>query len=93
MAGCCTSGSAPWTLRSTCRPAGLEQVDLRTERLRVEFHDVGAVVWFLRKVVWMVPGFTAEAYLPELRELHEQIEADGPFVAHSSRHLVEMRRP
>ena len=40
--------------------AGLEVVDLRTERLRIEFFDVGAVVWFLRKVIWMVPGFTVD---------------------------------
>jgi len=43
--------------------------------------------------VWMVPGFTVEAYLPELRALHERITADGPFVAHSARHLIELRRP
>ena len=74
------------------RAAGLELVDLRAERLRIEFHDVGAVVWFLRKVVWMVPGFTVDAYRTELRDLHERIVADGPFVAHSARHLVELRR-
>ncbi|BDZ42543.1 hypothetical protein GCM10025865_18420 [Paraoerskovia sediminicola] len=75
------------------REAGLEIVDLRAERLRVEFFDVGAVVHFLRKVVWMVPGFTVDAYRDRLRELDAQIRADGPFVAHSARHLVEARRP
>ncbi|MGW1270046.1 methyltransferase domain-containing protein [Streptomyces sp. NPDC002491] len=79
--------------RAGAEAAGLEVVDLRAERLRVEFHDIAAVVHFLRKVVWMVPGFTVSAYLPRLRDLHEQIEADGPFVAHSTRHLVEARRP
>ncbi|MGW8565056.1 class I SAM-dependent methyltransferase [Isoptericola sp. NPDC055881] len=74
------------------RAAGLELVDLRAERLRIEFHDVGAVVWFLRKVVWMVPGFTSDAYRTELRALHDRITTDGPFVAHSSRHLLELRR-
>lgn len=73
--------------------AGLEIVDLRAERLRIEFYDIAAVVHFLRKVVWMVPGFTVEAYEPQLRALHEQIETEGPFVAHSTRHLVEARRP
>ncbi|SKC41078.1 class I SAM-dependent methyltransferase [Krasilnikoviella flava] len=77
---------------AAAREAGLELVDLRAERLRIEFHDVGAVVWFLRKVVWMVPGFTSDAYRGELRELDERIRADGPFVAHSARHLVELRR-
>jgi len=73
--------------------AGLDVVDLRHEELRIEFHDIGAVVWFLRKVIWMVPGFTVEAYLPQLHDLHERIERDGPFVAHSTRFLVEARKP
>lgn len=72
--------------------AGLEVVDLRTARLRTEFHDVGAVIYFLRKVIWMVPGFTVAAYLPQLRALHERL-ADGPFVAHTTRFLIEARRP
>lgn len=79
--------------RAGAEAAGLEIVDLRAERLRMEFHDIGAVVHFLRKVVWMVPGFTVEQYRPQLLSLHERIEAEGPFVAHSSRHLVEARRP
>ncbi|MGW5633882.1 methyltransferase domain-containing protein [Streptomyces sp. NPDC003832] len=73
--------------------AGLEIVELRAEELRMEFHDIAAVVHFLRKVVWMVPGFTVEAYEPQLRGLHERIEREGPFVAHSTRHLIEARRP
>lgn len=73
--------------------AGLEIVDLRSERLRMEFYDIAAVVHFLRKVVWMVPDFTVEKYEPQLRSLHKRIESDGPFVAHSSRHLFEARKP
>ncbi|WP_320778777.1 hypothetical protein [Streptomyces sp. CRN 30] len=79
--------------RADAEAAGLDVVGLRAERLRMEFFDIGAVVHFLRKVVWMVPDFTVDAYLPRLRELHERIERDGPFVAHSTRHLFEARRP
>ncbi|MFJ8541497.1 class I SAM-dependent methyltransferase [Streptomyces sp. NPDC093586] len=79
--------------RAGAEAAGLEVVDLRAERLRMEFHDIGAVVHFLRKVVWMVPGFTVEEYRPRLRELHDRIEAEGPFVAHSARQLFEARKP
>ncbi|MGW5618680.1 class I SAM-dependent methyltransferase [Streptomyces sp. NPDC003877] len=86
-------GRHPERERADAEAAGLEVVDLRAERLRMEFHDIGAVVHFLRKVVWMVPGFTVEAYEPRLRALHERILADGPFVAHSTRHLVEARKP
>ncbi|MFE7972567.1 methyltransferase domain-containing protein [Streptomyces shenzhenensis] len=79
--------------RADAERAGLRIVGLRAERLRMEFHDIAAVVHFLRKVVWLVPGFTVEAYEPRLRALHERIEAEGPFVAHSTRHLFDARRP
>ncbi|WP_439386501.1 methyltransferase domain-containing protein [Amycolatopsis lexingtonensis] len=74
---------------AAAKAAGFEVVDLRSESLRTEFFDIGAVVYFLRKVIWMVPGFTVEQYLPKLRELHELIERDGPFVAHTTRFLIE----
>ena len=79
--------------RAGAEAAGLEVVDLRSERLRLELHDVGAVVHLLRKVVWWVPDFTVDRYAARLRSLHERIEAEGPFVAHSSRTLVVARRP
>ncbi|MFG1677636.1 class I SAM-dependent methyltransferase [Micromonospora sp. NPDC049282] len=72
--------------------AGLTVVDLRTATLRTVFHDIGAVVWFLRKVVWTVPGFTVDRYRTELRRLDERIRAEGPFVAHARRFLIEARR-
>ncbi|MEU8708506.1 class I SAM-dependent methyltransferase [Streptomyces sp. NPDC048565] len=83
----------PERARRDAEAAGLDVTDLRAERLRVEFRDIGAVVYFLRKVIWMVPGFTVGAYLPQLRELHRQIEETGPFVAHSARFLIEARKP
>lgn len=86
-------GRDPEGERAGAEAAGLEVVDLRAERLRMEFYDIAAVVHFLRKVIWMVPDFTVEVYEPQLRALHEQIEATGPFVAHSTRHLFDVRRP
>jgi SAM-dependent methyltransferase len=75
------------------RAAGLDIVNVRMERLRMELFDVGAVIYFLRKVIWTVPGFTVDRYRERLRELHDRIEADGPFVAHSTRTLFEARKP
>ncbi|MFJ9609616.1 methyltransferase domain-containing protein [Kitasatospora sp. NPDC101176] len=77
---------------AAARAAGLAVVDLRSERLRMEFRDIGAVVYFLRKVIWMVPGFTVDAYRDRLRELDARIRAEGPFVAHSARFLIEARK-
>ncbi|WP_029108439.1 methyltransferase domain-containing protein [Mycobacterium sp. URHD0025] len=83
----------PETESAAARAAGLDIVDLRAERLRVEFFDIGAVVYFLRKVIWIVPGFKVDTYRDRLAALHRQIVADGSFVAHSSRHLIEARKP
>lgn len=83
----------PDTERADAEAAGLTVVDLRSERLPMEFFDIGAVVYFLRKVVWMVPDFTVDRYRDELHRLHRQIERDGSFLAHSARTLVEARKP
>ncbi|GAA4841079.1 class I SAM-dependent methyltransferase [Luteimicrobium xylanilyticum] len=81
-------GRDPFAEAAEARAAGLEVTELRTERLRIEIADVGAVVYLLRKLVWWVPGFTVERYAAELRALDARIRHDGPFVAHSSRTLV-----
>ncbi|MFK5690628.1 class I SAM-dependent methyltransferase [Ornithinimicrobium sp. LYQ92] len=95
-------GPLPASTRSARDPAaeaaaaersGLEVVDLRTARCRMEFHDIGAVVWILRKCVWWVPDFSVATYLPQLRRLDERMRAGDPVVAHSTRHLVDAVRP
>jgi SAM-dependent methyltransferase len=79
----------PDQARGAAEATGLTVVDLRAERLPAVFFDVGAVVYFLRLVVWTVPDFTIERYRPQLERLHRQIETDGPFVAHAGRFLIE----
>ena len=82
----------PRTEAAEARSAGLTVVDLRTARCRMEFYDVGAVVWTLRKCVWWVPDFTVERYDLQLRELDARMRRGEPFVAHSTRHLIDARR-
>lgn len=78
---------------AAARAAGLDVVDLRTARTRIEIHDVAAVVYLLRKVIWWVPDFTVERYRDRLWDLHRRIQSGGPFQAHSTRYLIEARRP
>ncbi|GGP97546.1 class I SAM-dependent methyltransferase [Streptosporangium pseudovulgare] len=87
------SARDPELTRAAAESAGLEVLDLRPERLLTVFHDVGAVIYFLRKVIWIVPGFSAGRYRAELRELHDRIQDEGPFVAYATRFLIEARRP
>jgi SAM-dependent methyltransferase len=80
-----------WSVLGAMR-AGLTVVDLREFRGRMTFDDIAALIVFLRKVIWIVPDFTIEAYCDRLRALHEHIEACGPFIATTVRFLIEARK-
>jgi SAM-dependent methyltransferase len=83
----------PDRARRAATASGLDVVDLRAEALRMEFFDIAAVIVFLRKVIWIVPGFRVDRYRHRLLALHQLIEAHGPFVAHSQRFLIEAHKP
>ena len=73
--------------------AGLSVRDLQRATVRLEFFDVGAVVYFLRLVVWTVPDFDLERYRERLLALHEVIGRQGSFVSRAHRFLIEAARP
>lgn len=87
------SGRDPELAGAAAEAAGLAVRDLRLESLRMAFHDIGAVIYYLRKVIWIVPGFTVDRYRTELKAMHDRIQADGPFLAHTTRFLIEARKP
>jgi SAM-dependent methyltransferase len=83
---------SPEAVVAAARRAGLEVVELREQALRVEFFDVAAVVHFLKKVLWTVPGFTVDGYVKQLARMHEYIQANGSFISHARRILIEARK-
>jgi SAM-dependent methyltransferase len=85
-------GRDPQRAVAAAESAGLAVVDLRKARCRMEFFDVGAVVYILRKCVWWVQDFSVDRYLDTLKRLDAQIRAEGPFVSYSSRYLIEAHR-
>ena len=82
----------PLVEASCAEQAGLFITNLQTARCRMEFFDIGAVVWILRKCVRWVPDFSVERYGDKLLQLDWHMRNEGPFVAHSTRHLIEARR-
>ena len=89
------TGSArdPRLAEQQAADVGLVVTDLREERLRTVFYDIGAVVYFLRLVIWVVPNFSIKRYRDRLWSLHQQIDRDGHFVTHASRFLIEAWKP
>lgn len=86
-------GRDPTVEMAAAREVGLVVERLETARCRMEFRDVGAVAWILRKCPWWVPDFSVDRYRDKLRELDAGLRRGEPFVAHSTRHLVELRKP
>lgn len=86
------TGRHPDAEAAAAEAVGLRVLDLRTARCRLEFHDVGAVVWTLRRCVWWVPDFSVTRYEGVLLDLDAQMRAGRPVVAHSTRHLIEAGR-
>jgi len=86
-------GRHPRHDRAGAVEAGLVVDEVRDARCRMEFFDIGAVVYVLRKCVWWVPDFSVQRYDARLRELDARIRRDGPFVAHSTRLLVRAHKP
>lgn len=62
-------------------------------RPRYRGGEVVADIWDLRRCVWWVPDFTVERFESRLRELDARLRGGTPFVAHSTRHLIDTRRP
>jgi SAM-dependent methyltransferase len=85
-------GRDPEREAAAARSVGLRIVQLRTVRCRMEFFDIGAVVYILRKCVWWVPDFTVDRYREALRRLDAHIRGHGVFLAHSTRTLIEATR-
>ena len=57
------------------------------------FTDVGAIVYYLKAIPWMVPGFTVETHLRNFLALQEMLEAGGELVFHAAKYLIEARKP
>ena len=56
------------------------------------FHDIGAVVYYLRAIPWQIPDFSVERYYQPLLALHRHIERNGPLTVHGHRFLLVARR-
>ena len=84
-------GGAAW-VTSAATAAGLSIITHKHQSLRAEYYDIGAIVHFLRKVLWTVPDFTVERYRPQLAALHQRIEREGPFVSYARRYLLKAEK-
>jgi hypothetical protein len=77
---------------NTAEDPGRGRLPFRAGEEREEFADVAAVIYYLRLVVWAVPGFTVERFADRLRELHDT-PAAWPVTVRHRRFLVVATKP
>jgi SAM-dependent methyltransferase len=71
--------------------AGFEILRAEESDATVRFFDVGAFVYYLRAIPWIVPGFDVDADRDTLHRIHDTIQIHGSFGVGSYRFLIEAR--
>lgn len=73
--------------------AGLEILQAEDWSGELAFTDVGAIVYYLKAIPWLVPGFTVETHLEYLLGLQARLESGADLVFEARQYLIEARRP
>ena len=75
----------------------LEKVGFKVEiakdwKGKVEFNDVGAIVYFLKAIPWIVNDFSVNKYLPILEKLQRKINSGERLIFTETRFLIKARK-
>lgn len=71
------------------KAAGLTIVGTQEWSGRLSFTDVGAVVYYLRAVPWLVPDFSVESHLNNLLQLQDRLEKEKGLRFSARKYLIE----
>lgn len=82
-----------WDIDATLDGAGFEAVEKLDVFPRTTYRDIGAVVYVLLAVPWMITDFTVKRYRKRLYRLHLQMKQEGGFTVQQHHRLLEMRKP
>ncbi len=74
------------------KAAGLEITNNQEWSGQLAFTDVGAIVYFLKVVPWLVPDFSVESHLKYLLNLQKQLESQETLIFSSRKYLIEARK-
>jgi SAM-dependent methyltransferase len=73
--------------------AGLEILQAEDWSGELAFTDVGAIVYYLKAIPWLVPGFRVETHLNYLLGLQDRLESGAGLVFEVKQYLIEARKP
>ena len=73
--------------------AGLTVKNVKEWKGDLSFSDVGAIVYYLKAVPWLVPDFKVETHLSSLFALQERLEAGEGLGFYDARYIIEASKP
>jgi hypothetical protein len=71
------------------KAAGLVIVNVQEFTGSLKFTDVGALVYYLKAVPWMVPGFSVATHLKQLLVLQQRLESGSGLTFTKKSYLIE----
>ena len=74
------------------KAAGLTIFNTEEWSGQLSFTDVGAIVYYLKAVPWLVPGFSVETHLKQLFSLQHRLDSDDELVFTARKYLIEAHK-
>jgi SAM-dependent methyltransferase len=74
------------------KEAGLAIVNTEEWSGQLAFTDVGAIVYYLKAVPWLVPGFSVATHLNYLLKLQSRLQNGGALAFVARKYLIEARK-
>jgi SAM-dependent methyltransferase len=73
--------------------ARLSIVETKIWTGRLAFTDVGAIVYYLKAIPWLVPDFSVDSHLNYLIKLQRRLEVGEALTFTARKYLIEARKP
>jgi len=82
-----------WDIDATLDEAGFLTVEKLEGRGSSTYRDIGAVVYYLKAVPWVITDFDVDRYRERLYRLHLRMKAEGGLTTVGVHRIIEVRKP
>ena len=84
--------STPEKVVPQLQAAGLTIVDVQEWSGHISFSDVGAIVYYLKAVPWLVPYFSVATHIQQLLTLQHRLESGECLAFVAKKYLIEAHK-
>src|SRR5216683_3110574 len=78
-----------WNVGETLRESGLRVLSWHEQATSTTYHDIGAVVYTLLHVPWLIADFDVSRFRDRIYRLHQPIQREGAFTSYGYVYLIE----